>query len=95
MINFGIPALAGKLGTGLDLEALERRVQEAIRNFEPRLRRDSVRVKAVLEPERMQRNALTFEIEAELWGEPMPLRLLLRTLIDLEDGNATVAERAA
>jgi type VI secretion system protein ImpF len=95
VINFGIPALAGRLGSGLDLEALERRVQEAIHNFEPRLRRDSVRVKAVLEPERMRRNALTFEIEAELWGEPLPLRLLLRTIIDLEDGNATVSERVA
>lgn len=95
VINFGIPALAGKLGSGLDLEALERRVQAAIHNFEPRLRRDSVRVRAVLEPERMQQNTLTFEIEAELWGEPLPLRLLLRTIIDLEDGNATVSERAA
>ena len=35
VINFGIPALAGKLGSGLDLEALERRVQAAIHNFEP------------------------------------------------------------
>jgi type VI secretion system protein ImpF len=95
VINFGIPALAGKLGSGLDLEALERRVEEAIHHFEPRLRRDSVRVRAVLEPERMQQNALTFEIEAELWGEPLPLRLLLRTIIDLEDGSATVSERAA
>jgi type VI secretion system protein ImpF len=95
VINFGIPALAGKLGSGLDLEALERRVQAAIHNFEPRLRRDSVRVRAVLEAARMQQNTLTFEIEAELWGEPLPLRLLLRTIIDLEDGSATVSERAA
>ena len=95
MINFGIPALAGKLGSGLDLEALERRVQAAIHNFEPRLRRDSVRVRAVLEAERMQQNTLTFEIEAELWGEPLPLRLLPPQIIDLEDGSATVSERAA
>jgi type VI secretion system protein ImpF len=95
VINFGIPALAGKLGSGLDLEALERRVQEAIHNFEPRLRRDSVRVRAAIEPDRMQENTLTFEIEAELWGEPLPLRLLLRTIVDLEDGSATVSERTA
>jgi type VI secretion system protein ImpF len=95
VINFGIPALAGKLGSGLDLEVLEREVLEAIHNFEPRLRRDSVRVRAALEAERMEQNTLTFEIEAELWGEPLPLRLLLRTIIDLEDGSATVSERAA
>jgi type VI secretion system protein ImpF len=43
----------------------------------------------------MQENTLAFEIEAELWGEPLPLRLLLRTIIDLEDGRATVSQRAA
>ena len=37
-----------------------------------RLRRDSVRVRAVLEAERMQQNTLTFEIEAELWGGTAP-----------------------
>ena len=35
-------------------------------------------------------HAIAFDIEAELWAEPVPLRLLLRTLIDLEDGAASV-----
>jgi type VI secretion system protein ImpF len=95
VVNYGIPSLSGKVGAGMSVELLEREVRDAIRAFEPRLRADTVRVKAVLDPERMSRNTLAFEIEAELWAEPLPLRLWLRTLIDLEDGTARVEEKPA
>jgi type VI secretion system protein ImpF len=38
------------------------------------------------------RNALAFEIEGDLWGQPLPTRLYLKSEIDLEDGRMTVAE---
>ena len=40
----------------------------------------------------MNHNAMCFQIEAELWAQPLPLRLFLRTEIDLESGAATVVE---
>ena len=40
----------------------------------------------------MSHNALSFYIEAELWAQPIPLRLFLKTEIDLEDGNAHVVD---
>ena len=40
----------------------------------------------------MSHNALVFHIEAELWAQPLPLRLFLRTEIDLENGGAVVTE---
>jgi len=39
----------------------------------------------------MNHNALSFEIEADLWAEPVPLRLLLSTDLDLETGHIKVA----
>jgi type VI secretion system protein ImpF len=33
-----------------------------------------------------------FDIEAELWAQPLPLRLFLRTEIDLETGGVKVSE---
>lgn len=95
VVNYGIPSLAGKVGTGMDLETLEREVKDAICCFEPRLRRHTVRVTAAHDPEAMGHNTLSFEIEAELWAEPLPFKLWLRTLIDLDDATATVQERAA
>jgi type VI secretion system protein ImpF len=86
VVNYGIPPLAGR--TTLDSEAVARDLERAIRSFEPRLRAGTVKVRPVGEAQ--AGHALAFDIEAELWGEPVPLRLLLRTLIDLEDGAATV-----
>jgi len=94
VVNYGLPSLAGKVGSDMDLEALGREVAEIIRTFEPRLR-DPIRVKAVYDPEMAAPNTLSFEIEASLWAQPMPLRLLLRALVDLEEGRASVVERPA
>jgi type VI secretion system protein ImpF len=40
----------------------------------------------------MNHNALVFEIQGELWAQPVPLELFLKTEIDLETGNFSVAE---
>jgi type VI secretion system protein ImpF len=40
--------------------------------------------------DQMNRNALTFEITGELWAQPIPLQLYLRTDVDLETGQVSV-----
>jgi len=40
----------------------------------------------------MSRSALTFEIEGELWAQPLPLQLYLKTEIDLESGQVKIEE---
>jgi type VI secretion system protein ImpF len=95
IVNYGIPPLAGKIVRDLDLERLADDVATAIRLFEPRLRAETVEVRAALDADAMRHNTLTLEIEAELWAVPLPLRLHLRTQIDLESGAARVLEQAA
>jgi type VI secretion system protein ImpF len=86
VVNFGIPALAGR--TVIDPEAVARDLEQAIRRFEPRLRAGTVRVRPVAEAQ--VGHVIAFDIEAVLWSQPVPLRLLMRTLIDLEDGAASL-----
>ena len=86
VLNYGIPPLSGR--TGLEPAAVAKDLEAAIRQFEPRLRAETVKVKPA--PQAAAGHAIAFDIEAELWAEPVPLRLLLRTLIDLEDGAASV-----
>ncbi len=95
VVKFGIPALAGNVASMIDAETLARRIRDAIRSFEPRIGHDSVKVRIDVDREDMGQNTLALEIEGELWGDPMPLRLLLRTLIDLENGTAIVEDQAA
>lgn len=91
VLNYGIPSFAGVQSSGLDLPRVERLLRDAIWNFEPRLLRDSVRVRAVA-ADSMNRRAVAFEISARLWAHPLPLELFLRTEIDLESGNVAVTE---
>jgi type VI secretion system protein ImpF len=86
VVNYGIPALAGR--TSPDPELVADELREAIRRFEPRLRARTVKVQPVAEAQ--AGHALAFDVEAELLSEPAALRLLMRTLIDLEDGAVTI-----
>ena len=90
VVNFGLPALAGHTASSVDVHQVERLLCDAIAAFEPRIMRQSLRVRAQLEHEQMNHNALSFEIEGDLWAQPMPLRLLLRTDLDLETGHVQV-----
>ena len=91
VINYGMPDLTGYTSSGIDEGQVEKLVKDAIRRFEPRIVR-KLKVRALSNPEQMNANALSFEIDGELWGQPMPERLYLRTEIDLETGAATVTE---
>lgn len=90
VLNYGIPDLAGVLVAGLDIGVLQNRIRAAIVAFEPRLAASSLQVTAQVDGQRMDRLSLTFLIEAEMWAQPMPLALYLRTEVDLESGRFTV-----
>jgi type VI secretion system protein ImpF len=94
-LNFGIPDLTGRTALSLDQPALVRILRRAICDYEPRLLRDTVKVEVAVDPERHGTNTMRFHIEAELWSQPLPLRLYLQTDVDLEDGEARVTEAAA
>ncbi|CAH0274725.1 type VI secretion system baseplate subunit TssE [Pseudomonas mediterranea] len=89
VVNFGLPALAGNSASNVDLSALEALIQQAIATFEPRILRHTLRVRARSTAE-MNHNALSFEIEGDLWAQPVPLRLMLQTDLDLETGHVRV-----
>lgn len=91
-LNYGIPDLSGKTASTVHGPTLEKVLRQAIWEFEPRLLRKSVRVKLVQDRESYTHNAITILIEAELWAQPIPLRLFLRTDVDLETGQVKVSE---
>jgi type VI secretion system protein ImpF len=93
-LNFGIPDLTGRTATSVDSIALARILRRAIIDYEPRLLRNTVKVRASVDPERHGSNTMRFQIEAELWSQPLPLRLYLQTELDLESGEARVSDVA-
>jgi type VI secretion system protein ImpF len=93
-VNYGIPDLAGTSAAGRNAQELERGVRQAVLDFEPRILRDTLRVRVLVAPEQMNRRALTFIIEGELWAQPVPLSVYLKTEVDLETGSVTIADVA-
>lgn len=91
VLNYGVPDLSGNSIANVNLAQLERALRQAIWDFEPRLIRSTVKVHA-LAAGGADHNKITFEIEADMWAQPYPERLFLRTELDLERGVVTVAD---
>ncbi|MDB4982870.1 MAG: type secretion system lysozyme-related protein [Myxococcales bacterium] len=92
VLNYGMQDLTGLTLSSVDVPALERMLTLVIARYEPRLLKRSVKIRLIVDKDRMSHNAVVFDIEAELWAQPLPLRLFLRTEIDLESGRVAVAE---
>ncbi len=91
-LNYGIPGFAGMTEGGAQIAALERELTDAIRAYEPRIRPETLRVRMRGSHEYQANPALVFEIEGELWAQPVPQQLFLETSIEIETRLAAVVE---
>ena len=87
VLNYGLSDLSGTTASNVDSTTLERMLRQTIVNFEPRILADSLKVKVT---NRDKHNNIIFEIEGELWSQPTPERLYLKTILDLELGSVEV-----
>jgi type VI secretion system protein ImpF len=87
VLNYGIPDLTGTAASNIDAATLEHMLRQRIRIFEPRILPKSLKVRVTnIEAH----NTIIIEIEGELWSQPMPERLYLKTILDLELGDFRV-----
>lgn len=93
VINYGVHDLVGTTLSSADAPDIQRQIRQAIWDFEPRILPASVTVKVSVSENQMNHNAMTFDIEGDLWAQPLPLRLYLRTELDLETGNMDIIDR--
>ncbi len=91
-LNYGIPGFAGLIESSMHMMALERQLADAIRAYEPRIRPATLRVRARGSRGDNANALLVFEIEGELWAQPVPQQLFLETAIELETRLAVVTE---
>jgi type VI secretion system protein ImpF len=93
VVNYGIHDLVGTTLSSAKVPDIQRQIRQAIWDFEPRILRESVQVKVTVSENKMSQNAMNFDIEGDLWAQPLPLRLYLRTELDLETGNMDIIDR--
>ena len=92
VLNYGLPDISGHTSSTINVKTIERSLIQAIRDFEPRIIRNSLRVKVHSDPSDMSHNSLVFEIEGAVFGQPSPFQIVLRSELDLECGEFKVTE---
>ena len=92
VINYGLPDMSGASLASMNTTDLERAIRQAIWDFEPRLIRSSVRVRTM--PTLDSITKINFEIEADMWAQPYPERLYIKTELDLDQAHISLSESA-
>jgi type VI secretion system protein ImpF len=90
VVNYGMPDMSGASLANMNSADLERAIRQAIWDFEPRLIRSSVVVRAASTQDSISK--IMFEIEADMWAQPYPERLYLKTELDLDLAHVSLTE---
>ena len=92
-LNYGLTALAGNAVAGLEFAEVEQILKDAILRFEPRILPETLTVRGIPAKDAMgHHNILSLEITGELWAQPYPVELLIKTDMDLESGEIRLVE---
>ncbi|PWJ16559.1 type VI secretion system baseplate subunit TssE [Jannaschia seohaensis] len=87
VVNYGVPSFSGRSGSDFDKDGLAAEIKKVLAIYEPRLKRDSIRVKV----QTGDKTGLRIDIDGILMLSPVPERLRLSTTIDLDSGAASTA----
>ena len=88
LVNYGIPDFTGPTSrAAIEPDTLFRVIEEAIRNYEPRLR--NVRVEAYENTQPLDRT-LRFRIDATLYVEPIEEKVWFNSVLEPMTGNFQV-----
>jgi type VI secretion system protein ImpF len=88
VLNYGMRTPSGKSVSAVDKSTMARMLESAVRTYEPRLRK--VRVSPDEDGPGRDPHEIAFRIDCELWNQPAPNQLVLRTRINTESGRARV-----
>lgn len=93
VLNYGIREVAGDYSTAERAEKIRKSIAEAIRVFEPRIHPGSVDVQMRSDQDN-RTTLITFDIRADMWAQPMPMELYLRSEVDVTTGELSLARVA-
>ena len=93
-LNYGVPGFTGITSSSDRAVTLEGAIAAAIRQYEPRILPNTLRV-TLRETSTEELPALVFEIQGELWAQPVPQQLFLETSIDISTRIAVVTDARA
>ncbi|WP_118136843.1 type VI secretion system baseplate subunit TssE [Oceanicella sp. SM1341] len=92
VVNYGLRELSGASATVATAMEIRRSIRAAIEAFEPRILPETLDVS--LRQEKVGAGAvISFDIRGELWAEPVPVDLYLRTALDVTTGHVKISRQ--
>ena len=89
VVNYGVPDTTGDYSTISRAEDVRDAIRAAIELFEPRILEGSLNV--ISRTQDVDRESLiAFDIMADMWAEPVPTELYLRSQFDTTTGHVTL-----
>tara|TARA_R110002049_G_scaffold10127_3_gene50396 strand:- start:105332 stop:105829 length:498 start_codon:yes stop_codon:yes gene_type:complete len=92
VLNYGVRDVAGDFSTNNRVEDIRRAIARAITLFEPRIREGTLEV-LLREDEDNTQSVIDFDIRADMWAQPLPMELYLRSQVDLTTGHLSLESK--
>ena len=89
VLNYGVRDVAGDFAAKDRANLIRKSIALAIENYEPRIRKGSAQVE--IRTQNVSRDTvISFDIRADMWAEPIPIELYLRSSVDMTTGQVTL-----
>ena len=89
VLNYGVRDVAGDYSTSVRVEDIRKAISRAVTLFEPRIREGTLEV-LLRESEGSSASVVDFDIRADMWAQPLPMELYLRSQVDLTTGHLSL-----
>ena len=89
VVNFGVPDTTGDYSNKRKSDDVREAIRKAVELFEPRLIDGSLSVVSRTQDEKRE-SVIVFDIIADMWAEPVPTELYLRSQFDVTTGHVTL-----
>ncbi|MCG7625379.1 type VI secretion system baseplate subunit TssE [Epibacterium sp. Ofav1-8] len=92
VLNYGLHEVTGEFTAKEKMREIRDSIRSAIQAYEPRIIDGSVDV-TLVDAEDTTQMTVALEIRADMWAQPMPLELYLRSKVDLTTGEVHMDRR--
>ena len=89
VLNYGMSEVSGEFSTAQRAQLIRKSIERAIAEHEPRIIKGTIDV--TLSPDADGNNmTVSLNIRADMWAQPLPMELYLRSQVDVTTGEVKV-----
>ena len=89
VLNYGIEDVSGDYSTAQRAVIIQKSMTQAIQTHEPRIHPGSIDVKLRVDQDAIK-SIVSFDIRADMWAQPLPIELYLRSQVDVTTGELKI-----